>query len=69
MEWSDKRVITGWALVAACIIAIVVGSVIGATLADRQGTARNEQNNAALVECAKTPKTATECRVLIFGAR
>jgi hypothetical protein len=67
--WNDKRVITGWALIAGVILAIIVAAVLGATLADRQDTIRNWQDNVALVECAKTPKTATECRVLIYGNR
>jgi len=68
-EWGDRRVITGWALIAACVIAIVIAIAVGATLADREDTVRTRIDDAALVECAKTPKTAVECRVLIYGAR
>lgn len=68
-NWTDKRVITGWSLFAGCVLAIIVAATTGGVIASQQETLQKQHETAALVECAKTAKTATECRVLIFGAR
>lgn len=51
------------------VVAIVIGAVIGNTLAAQSTERVEKQSNVQLVECIKAGKTAVECRTLIYGSR
>jgi len=66
MDWTDKRVITGWALIAGVLVTLIISITVGA-MADNEQT--NRLGVAFMIECAKTERTAADCRVMLYGAR
>lgn len=61
MNWSDKRVITGWALVAFVIVVLIV--TIGVTV-----HAAGVRNDDRMRQCLATDRAAVDCRLGIYGS-
>lgn len=69
MELNERNTLVVSIAVALTAITLIIGGVIGNTLASQATEREVKHDSDNLVRCVQTGKSSTDCRVLIYGAR